>query len=538
MPLAFTTAPTLRAPSARDEPAARRYTARAMSEIQVYNTMTRKLEAFEPRTPGKVGVYLCGTTPYNVAHAGHARSHLAFDVLVRHLKARGYDVTFVRNLTDVDDKILAAAEAAGEEPLALSARMAKIIHAEMHAIGVLSPDVEPRVSDHIPEIVSLIQTLVEKGVAYVAKTPKGTDVYFAVRRFPDYGKLSHRNIDDLLAGARVAVTEDVKQDPLDFALWKGNDDGWGWPSPWGNGRPGWHIECSAMSAKYLGAHFDIHGGGMDLIFPHHENEIAQSEGAWGKEFARYWMHNGFVTCDSEKMSKSLGNFVTMGDVLARNDPEAFRYFLLNSHYRGPLAFDVVTRPDGRVVFPLVDEAERRVEYLYTTLDTLRGAADGATPDAKDEPSLKANAATVAEAEEKVLSALDKDLNTPAAVAALGELGKAANEIVVFTQKSKKDPGKVASGKKLARAAEEALLKAVKPLGLLESAPRVFFERTRLQRLKNRDLDAAAIDDKVRQRSEARAAKDFARGDALRQELAALGVEVLDGTDGTAWKVLI
>jgi len=504
--------------------------------IQLYNTITRKLEPFEPRVPGKAGVYVCGPTPYNVAHAGHARANLSFDILVRHLRARGYDVTFVRNLTDVDDKILAAAQATGEEPLALSARMAGLIEKEMAAIGVLPPDVEPRVSDHIDDIVRLIATLIEKNVAYVAATPKGTDVYFSVRSFPDYGKLSHRNIDDLLAGARVEVAADVKRDPLDFALWKGGDDAWGWPSPWGKGRPGWHIECSAMSARYLGPHFDIHGGGMDLIFPHHENEIAQSEAAWGKEFARYWLHNGFVTCDSEKMSKSLGNFVTMGDVLARNDPEAFRYFLLNSHYRGPLAFDVDKKEDGRVVFPLVDEAERRVEYLYLTRDALRLASEGGTEGAKSDPLLAAQARTVAEAEERVLSALDKDLNTPAALAVLGELGKAANEIAVFTGKAKKDPIKAASGRAMAKLALAAMEAASRPLGLLAADSAAFFARTRAQRLATKGLDAAMIDAKVRERNEARAAKDFARSDLLRKELSTIGVEILDGVEGSSWRL--
>jgi len=512
----------------------------AAQTLQLYNTMKRQLEPFEPRVPGKVGVYVCGPTPYNVAHAGHARANLAFDILVRHLRARGYEVTFVRNLTDVDDKILAAAQASGEEPLALSARMAGVIEKEMMAIGILPPDVEPRVSDHIGDIVSLIETLIAKGVAYTVETPKGHDVYFSVRSFPDYGKLSHRNIDDLLSGARVEVTQDLKRDPLDFALWKGAAEAWGWDSPWGKGRPGWHIECSAMASRYLGPHFDIHGGGMDLIFPHHENEIAQSEAAWGPEFSRYWMHNGFVTCDSEKMSKSLGNFVTLGDVLARNDAEAFRYFLLNTHYRGPIAFEVDKKENGRVVFPLVDEAERRIEYLYVTLETLRTAADGSTEGARDEKELAAHAKTIGEASERVLAALDKDLNTPAALAVLGELGKAANEVAVFTLRAAKanQSPKAASGRRLATAAIDALLAAVKPLGLLSAESKVFFERTRAQRLTNKGLDAAVIDAKVQERTAARAAKDFARGDALRKELTELGIEVLDGTSASTWKVTI
>jgi cysteinyl-tRNA synthetase len=508
--------------------------------ISLYNTMSRKLEPFEPRVPGKVRLYVCGPTTYNVAHAGHARANMAFDILIRHLRVRGYAVTYVRNVTDVDDKILNAAKATGEEPLALSARMAKLVDDDMRTIGLLAPDHEPRVSGHIDEIVALIQTLIEKGHAYAIDTPKGKDVYFGVRSFEAYGKLSHRKIDDLLSGARVEVGEG-KKDPLDFALWKGSEEAWGWPSPWGKGRPGWHIECSAMAAKYLGDHFDIHGGGEDLIFPHHENEIAQSEAAHGPSFAKYWMHNGFLTVDSEKMSKSLGNFVTVKDVLARNDPEAFRYFLLGTHYRGPLSFDVEKLVEGgRVVFPLVDAAERRVEYLYTTLEALdlaaAGGADGEA--AGDAPALKEQKKTILGAVDRTLSALDKDLNTPQALAVLADLGKAANEVALFTIKAKKDKVAQAAGRKLAQEAKVALAKTCEPLGLMQASPREFFTRTRERRLRVRGLDAAVIEAKVEERALARVAKDFARSDALRAELLAMGVEVLDAAGGSTWKVTI
>ena len=276
---------------------------------------------------------------------------------------------YVRNLTDVDDKILHRARERGESPIALSRRMSEINRRELRAVGCADPDVEPRVSDTIDEIVALVGELVAKDAAYVAKTPAGNDVYFAVRAFPSYGKLSHRDLDDLLAGARVEVGE-AKRDPLDFALWKASGDGeWGWDSPWGKGRPGWHIECSAMAAKVLSPHLDLHCGGMDLIFPHHENEIAQSEAAWGEPFANIWMHAGFLNVDSEKMSKSLGNFVTIQQVLDRNDGEALRYLFLGAHYHAPVSFDLDKQPDGRVVFPGLDEAERRVEYLYATRGT-------------------------------------------------------------------------------------------------------------------------------------------------------------------------
>lgn len=508
------------------------------STIALYNTLTRKLEPFEPLVPGKVRVYVCGPTTYNVAHAGHARANMAFDILVRHLRARGNEVTFVRNVTDVDDKILAAAKLTGEEPLTLSARMAKLVDDDMRLMGLLTPDFEPRVSAHIVDIVRLIETLLGKGHAYVVDTPKGKDVYFAVRSFPAYGKLSHRNIEDLLSGARVELG-DSKKDPLDFALWKGSEEAWGWPSPWGKGRPGWHIECSAMASKYLGPHFDIHGGGEDLIFPHHENEIAQSEAAWGPSLARYWMHNGFLTADNEKMSKSLGNFVTVQDVLARNDPEAFRYFILGTHYRGPLSFDIEKQEGGRVVFPLVDVAERRVEYLYTTLDALDAAAVGdVDAEARAHPALAAHAKTIAEAKERVLQVLDKDLNTPQALAVLADLGKAANEVVLFTIKARKDKVALAAGKTLAREAKAALTQACEPLGLLQASAHDFFARTRQQRLRLRGLDAPTIEAKVEARSAARAARDFARADAIRDELAAIGVELLDSAGASSWKVCI
>src|SRR5579859_5082891 len=279
--------------------------------VRLYNTMTQRLEPLEPIEPGRVGIYVCGMTTYDHAHAGHARTFTLCDVLVRFLRACGYEVTFVRNVTDVDDKILKRALQRGESPVELARRMSDLNDRELRAIGCADPDFEPRVSESIPEIVALVEQLLARKVAYLADTEKGSDVYFSVRSFDGYGKLSHRNIDDLLAGARVEVG-DVKRDPLDFALWKASGEAeWGWPSPWGKGRPGWHIECSAMCAKTLSPHFDIHCGGMDLVFPHHENEIAQSEAAWGEPFARLWVHFAFLNVDAEKMSKSLGNFVTI-----------------------------------------------------------------------------------------------------------------------------------------------------------------------------------------------------------------------------------
>ena len=521
--------------------------------LRFHNTRTQKLELFTPKTEGEVRLYLCGLTTYDHAHAGHARTNTTFDVLVRHLRNRGLTVSYVRNVTDVDDKILKRATELGEEPLALSARMAELCDGELAAIGCAKPDHEPRVSTHIPEIVALIETLIEKGSAYVAETANGKDVYFHVRSFADYGKLSKRKIDDLQAGARVETGE-IKKDPLDFALWKGSSEAWGWDSPWGKGRPGWHIECSAMAHKILGAHFDIHGGGMDLIFPHHENEIAQSEAAWGPEFANVWMHGGFLDVDGEKMSKSLGNFVTIAQVLDRNDAEGFRYFLLGAHYRGPLNFDVdFTRDetgevrkgaDGhaeRTWFPGVDEGERRTDYLYTAIVSAEAFAEGASPaiGAKVSKAFPALAALAKSGAEDVAVALDDDLNTPKALAVVGEIAKGMNELITKAQKQfKKEPEGIAEAKALAAALSIALRGAVAPLGLLQASPEDYFARTKVRRLALRKLEAATIDGKIEARLAARAAKDFAQSDLIRDELAALSVELQDGPTGTTWRILV
>ncbi len=511
------------------------------STIRLYNTLSQRLETLEPIEPGHVRLYQCGLTTYDHAHAGHARTFIAFDVLVRFLRARGLRVTFARNVTDVDDKILKRALERGEPPLEFSRRMARINAEELRACGCLEPDLEPHVSETISAIVALVEDLVGKGAAYTASTVKGTDVYFAVRAFPGYGKLSHRNIDDLMSGARVEPGE-CKRDPLDFALWKASTDAeWGWPSPWGKGRPGWHIECSAMAASLLSPHFDVHCGGMDLIFPHHENEIAQSEAAWGPPFARLWLHAGFLNVDAEKMSKSLGNFVTIAQILERNDAEALRYFFLGAHYRSPVNFDIEKRPDGRVVFPGLDEAERRVEYLYMTRAALVAVAAGATAGtASDRPQREdTQAKVVSEACGRVLSAMDADMNTAVALSVIGELARVGNELVQQAGKRKKDAAVGMAKRALAAACVEALDACCRPLGLMQTTAEQFFARTRARRLKLRGLDEASIEAKVKERGEARAAKDFVRADAIRKELAAVGVELQDVTDGgaTTWRVV-
>ncbi|MCL2448515.1 MAG: cysteine--tRNA ligase [Polyangiaceae bacterium] len=505
--------------------------------VRLYNSMTQKLELLEPAEPGHVRVYVCGPTTYDHAHAGHARTFIGFDVLVRFLRARGYRVTFVRNVTDVDDKIMQRARERGEAPLEFSRNMSRINDEELRGCGCVAPDVEPRVSESIDDIVHLIGELVEKGAAYVAPTAVGRDVYFAVRAFPGYGKLSRRVVDDLVAGARVEPGE-AKRDPLDFALWKASPEGeLGWDSPWGRGRPGWHVECSAMAARHLSPHFDIHGGGMDLVFPHHENEIAQSEAAWGPPFARIWMHSGFLNVDAEKMSKSLGNFVTIAQILERNDGDALRYFVLGAHYRGPVSFDIERQLDGRVVFPGLDEAERRVEYLYTTREVLLATAAGADPQAAGDGDA---AGALRAAPERVLAALDNDLNTSVALSVIGEVARIGNEIVQSAGRVRKDAKALAAARALAAAATRALDACVVPVGLMQAPAEDFFARARTRRLRLRKLDAAWVEAKVKERTDARAAKDFARGDAIRAELAALGVELQDvpGGGGTTWKVAV
>jgi cysteinyl-tRNA synthetase len=511
--------------------------------VHIYNTLTRKTEALTPERPGRVRLYSCGPTVYDVPHAGHARVAVVFDVLVRSLRARGLEVTYVRNVTDVDDKILKRAKENGETPLELSRRMSDVYHEDMDAIGCVRPDHEPRVSGHLPEIIELVRALVERGAAYVVDMPGGTrDVYFAVREFPGYGKLSRRKLDELVAGARVEADETNKRDPLDFALWKGAPkDEWGWDSPWGWGRPGWHIECSAMSLRYLGHGFEIHGGGMDLIFPHHENEIAQSEAAHPGEgpFAKCWMHNGFVNVDKEKMSKSLGNFVTVRDVFARNDPEALRWFLLGVHYRGPIQFETETLESGRVVFPGVDEAERRVDYLYATRERLRALVQaGATAPSKLPKELVGLRERGEAAAEKGVAALADDLNTPVAIAELGEIAKHANELADLAQRRPKDVAFQGGAAVVARALELAMERLTTPLGVLFSPFAVYRDRTRARRLSLRGMSAEGVERRIAERVEARRAKEYGKSDAIRDELLAAGISLHDGPAGTTWTIAV
>ncbi len=479
--------------------------------IQLHDTLAGEKVEFRPIVPGKVGLYACGPTVYDHAHLGHARCYVVWDVVVRHLRARGLEVKYVRNFTDVDDKIISRANERGEDPAALASRFADSFLEDMDAVGCLRPDAAPRVTGTMPGIVALIERLVARGFAYA---PGNGDVYYAVRKFPAYGQLSRRDVDDLRSGARVE-TGDVKRDPLDFALWKGAKPGEpSWDSPWGKGRPGWHIECSAMTLEHLGAQFDIHSGGKDLVFPHHSNEIAQSVAALSdrldpRDFARHWMHNGFVEIDQEKMSKSLGNFFTVKDVLQRHDGEALRLLLLGTHYRNPINFS-----DG-----LLGDAERRLAYLHETLEKADRIAEGATPDEAATPWAEAARA-----------ALDDDFNTAAVLGILAEAFTAANADA--DRKGKRTPADRAA---LARFARDARSVGGE-LGILQRPPAQALLALRGKAVVRRGLDPALVEARIAERAEARRAKDFARSDAVRDELLSLGVTIQDGPSGTSWKV--
>jgi cysteinyl-tRNA synthetase len=452
--------------------------------LRLYNTLTRRLESFEPIEPGHVRMYVCGITVYDLCHMGHARMNMAFDVVYRWLRATGYRVTYVRNITDIEDKIIRRALERGITIRALTDEMIAAMHRDFAALGLERPSAEPRATDYVPQMLDLIAQLEHKGLAYRAS---GGDVNYAVRRFDGYGKLSGKSLDELRAGERVAVLGD-KEDPLDFVLWKSAKPDEPadaiWASDFGPGRPGWHIECSAMSCALLGQRFDIHGGGMDLQFPHHENEIAQSEGALGHPFVNVWLHNGFLNVDNEKMSKSLGNFFTIADVLAKFDGETIRFFMLRTHYRSPFNF----------ADSLLDEARVALRRLYTALDGV--AAEVVAPDWA-EPRAAAFRA-----------AMDDDFNTPGALAVMFELAGEVNR----TQ----DP------------ASASLLKSLgNVLGILQQAPRDYLQA-------GSTLDDASIQARIEARAQAKRSRNFAEADRIRDDLAALGIVLQDSPQGTTW----
>jgi cysteinyl-tRNA synthetase len=483
----------------------------AHPSITLFNTLTMQKEPLQPAEPGVVRVYVCGPTVYSYIHIGNARTFTSFDVVVRYLRYRGFRVTYVRNYTDVDDKIIKAAHETGEEPVALAARFVEVFREDARALHMVEPDVSPKVSEHIPEILRIIEQLVAKGVAYESQG----DVYFSVSRYPGYAKLSKRNLDDLRAGERVQPGEQ-KHEPLDFALWKAAKPGEvAWDSPWGKGRPGWHIECSAMSARYLGESFDIHGGALDLIFPHHENEIAQSEAASGKEFAKYWMHCGFLDIEGAKMSKSLGNVVRLRDALAKVDAEALRFFFQSTHYRHPLNF----------ADKAIADAEQRMEYFYETLrkvdERVAGKDFGKGP-VHGEPGkfLK-----------EFEAAMDDDFNAPQGLAALSGLFGLMNELT--DKPPVKDKALV--GRTL-QALREDVRKVSGVLGLFEDDPAQWLLRRRERAVRERGIDVAEVERLITERNEARKAKNFAEADRLRGELKTKGVEIMDTAGGTTWKV--
>lgn len=480
--------------------------------MQIYNTLGRQKEEFIPVRPGKVHMYVCGITAYDYCHIGHARSALVFDALVRHLRHLGLEVTFVRNFTDVDDKIINRANKEDRDWKEVAQTYIDAFHEDMDRLGVLRADLEPRATEYIPQIQDLCAKLIAEGTAYA--TPSG-DVYFRVRSYPPYGKLSGRSLDELLSGARVAPGEE-KEDPLDFALWKAAKPGEpSWDSPWGKGRPGWHIECSAMSSPYLP--LDIHGGGQDLVFPHHENEIAQSEAVCRCELARYWVHNGFVQVNAEKMSKSLGNFKTIRDILGSYLPETLRFFLLGKHYRSPIDFT----SEG------MDEAEKAQHRVYSSLLEASKALERASWKKTPLPAeLSAEWAALPQAFE---AALDDDLNTAQA------LGQIFSQVRIVNRLLEEKSLRAAEGTR--DLLEEFLARARDwdgQLGLFGRDPAEFLTELRAMRAARKNLDMDRVEDLLRQRREARMQKDFTRSDALRRELLDLGVSVRDTPEGQAW----
>jgi cysteinyl-tRNA synthetase len=463
--------------------------------LKIYNTLSNQKDTFVPIEPGKVRMYVCGMTVYDYCHLGHARVMVVFDVVVRYLRALGYAVTYVRNITDIDDKIIRRANENGEDIHALTGRFIAIMNEDAEALGVARPDLEPKATESMDDIIAMIAALVRNGYAYQGANG---DVYYDVSRFEHYGRLSGRNLSDLHAGARIEVDES-KEDPLDFVLWKRAKPGEpSWESPWGEGRPGWHIECSAMSTRCLGAHFDIHGGGMDLKFPHHENEIAQSEAATCKPFVNYWMHNGFVRVDDEKMSKSLGNFFTVRDILKRYRAEEVRYFIIASHYRSPLNYSQEN----------LDSSKAALTRLYTTLR-------GIEPMIADNQEAERYLATFN-------AAMDDDFNTPEAIAVLFELAREINRCRAG------DPQRAARLAGLLRK-----LGAV--LGLLQADAEAFLRESAAGPASADALTDGEIDALVACRIKARGEKNWAEADRIRRQLEQQGILLEDAASGTSWR---
>jgi cysteinyl-tRNA synthetase len=483
--------------------------------LRIYNTKTRAKEEFQPLHPPAVRMYVCGITVYDYCHLGHARAAVVFDIVYRYLKYKGYQVQYVRNFTDIDDKIIKRSQETGMDWRELTAKFIQAFHEDMMALGNLKPTQEPKATDYIEGMQAMIAKLVEKGLAYQG----GGDVFFSIKKFPSYGELAHKKIEELAVGARVEVDED-KIDPLDFALWKGAKPGEPkWPSRWGEGRPGWHIECSTMSTQLLGNTLDIHGGGRDLTFPHHENERAQSEGATGQPFVRFWIHNGFVNLNADKMSKSTGNFLTIRDVLRQFPFEAVRYFLLASHYRSPLDFTDQN----------IRDAQAAVDRVYQTLERLskyspvegKGCSDSVLKDLDGQLSRFANSFT---------EAMDDDFNTAQVLGYTFDLIRELNRFL------DQQPAPAQFSTRKAKI-EECFKPLCETLGLFGQDPRAYFQFQRERVLKQGAMNDAEIQQKIDERKQARVGRDFAQADRIRAELAERGIILKDNPDGsTSWMV--
>jgi cysteinyl-tRNA synthetase len=473
--------------------------------IRLYNTLTRKKEEFVPVTPGKVGLYACGATVYDHSHVGHARSAIVFDALYRYLSSSGFDVTYVRNFTDIDDKIINKANSEKRDWREIGDTYTASFREDMLSLNVLSPTHEPKATEHISDMLDLVQNLIDRGFAY----PVGGSVYFSVTKYRDYGRLSGRSLDELIAGARVEINEQ-KEDPLDFALWKESKPGEPfWESPYGRGRPGWHIECSAMSVKYLGSPFDIHGGGKDLVFPHHENERAQSECGTGRKFVNYWVHNGFVTVDREKMSKSLGNFFLIKDVLKRYHPDILRLFFLSTHYRNPIDYTESS----------LEAAQTALQKLYTTVERSHELA-------RDRKVVAAANADLDGLKQRFDEAMDDDLNTALALSTLFDLAKSINKTIDDRDES---------GYASAVAGSNLLTDLAAKVGLMSQDPETFSRGEVLRQLEQFGLDEAWVEKAIADRSEARKAKDYTKADEIRGMLLEKGIAILDTPQGTKWR---
>ena len=486
--------------------------------LRIFNTQTKKKEEFLPLHEGKVGIYVCGITAYDVCHVGHARSAVAFDVITRYLRYRGFDVTYVKNFTDVDDKIIDKARREQKKIAEISERYIREHDEDMEALGVARPSATPRATEYIDGMIHLVATLIEKGLAYGVDG----DIYYAVEKFPGYGKLSGRCLEDMLAGARIDVN-DKKRNPYDFSLWKASKEGepW-WESPWGRGRPGWHLECSVMSQRYLGDTFDIHGGGEDLVFPHHENEIAQSEGATGRTLARYWVHNGFVRVNSEKMSKSLGNFFTIREILKQYHPEVLRLFMMQSHYRSPVDFSDAA----------LNEARQGMDRFYSTLNTIRDllATGVESVDPSGEPSEKDRElmGQLQSLRERFIEVMDDDFNTARAIGCLFDTIRFLNASIAGR--------KVEASAAVLEATEKTLREIGAVLGLFLEEPDHYLRLDREREAAKRGLAVEEIEVLIAERRSARAAKEWQRADELRKGLAARGVILKDTPTTTTWTI--